>query len=232
MRRAAIGNKHRHRGCGSLPLHPTSSALKQGARLSVPNTAVKKMKALAKPVAKGLGARQVQPAARQPRRQAGVAAAQWSSSARPRPCPASFASTATAALLTARYGHWKTQQERRCHGKGDQRRVRPAAPPRTVAAAAAVAATAALTTSSSTASSLAAAFAAQPALVRDVACAAAAAVGALAWVGWWNAAAAKGLLRATLTRKLVHATSGPLFLLSWPLFRCVRRAVVAAAVVL
>ena len=62
------------------------------------------------------------------------------------------------------------------------------------------------------------ALAASPA--RDAICAAAAASGAFVWVKIWNGIARRGWMDRTLTRKLVHATAGPLFVLTWPLFRC------------
>jgi hypothetical protein len=54
---------------------------------------------------------------------------------------------------------------------------------------------------------------------RDYVCAVAAAAAAKAWVDLFKGLAARGALDQKLSRKLVHATSGPLFLLTWPLFR-------------
>lgn len=61
------------------------------------------------------------------------------------------------------------------------------------------------------------ALAAQPGW--DYACAAFAAVGAFVWVQLFKSLAAAGLMDQKLSRKLVHTTAGPLFVLTWPLFR-------------
>ena len=53
----------------------------------------------------------------------------------------------------------------------------------------------------------------------NYACAAAAAVGAFVWVQLFKSLAAAGVMDQKLSRKLVHTTAGPLFVLTWPLFR-------------
>eukprot|EP00878_Enallax_costatus_P014664 GHUV01015340.1.p1 GENE.GHUV01015340.1~~GHUV01015340.1.p1 ORF type:complete len:144 (+),score=7.79 GHUV01015340.1:390-821(+) len=53
----------------------------------------------------------------------------------------------------------------------------------------------------------------------DVMCAAGVAAFAYIWVKVFDGLASRGVLSQKLSRKLVHITSGPLFLLTWPLFR-------------
>lgn len=55
-------------------------------------------------------------------------------------------------------------------------------------------------------------------VVRDVACTLGGTVGAVGWLGVWTWLAQKGLVDSKVSRKVVHCGSGPLFLLTWPLF--------------
>ena len=55
-------------------------------------------------------------------------------------------------------------------------------------------------------------------IVRDVACTLGGTVGAVGWLGVWTWLASKGLIDSKVSRKVVHCGSGPLFLLTWPLF--------------
>lgn len=66
---------------------------------------------------------------------------------------------------------------------------------------------------------------------RDVYCAVAAAIGATIWVKIFNTLAKRGVLDQKLSRKLVHSTAGPLFVLTWPLFSAAPGAKLLAAVV-
>ncbi|DBB12058.1 TPA: Phytol kinase 1, chloroplastic [Trebouxia sp. C0006] len=63
--------------------------------------------------------------------------------------------------------------------------------------------------------------AAQPWVAHDVTATVLAAAGAYVWVKLFDWMATRGLLEQTLSRKLVHITSGPLFVLTWPFFRWV-----------
>ncbi|GLI65312.1 hypothetical protein VaNZ11_008854 [Volvox africanus] len=66
---------------------------------------------------------------------------------------------------------------------------------------------------------------------RDYYVVALAAVGAAVWVKIFDLLAVKGVLEQKLSRKLVHTTSGPLFLLTWTLFSAAPSARYLAAVV-
>jgi len=66
---------------------------------------------------------------------------------------------------------------------------------------------------------------------RDAACLVAAVVGAKVWTKLFDIAVKKGLLEQNLSRKLVHTTTGPIFLLTWPLFSAAPWARFVAAVV-
>ena len=55
-------------------------------------------------------------------------------------------------------------------------------------------------------------------VVRDVVCATVGSVGAVGWLGLWSYLSSTGALDSKVSRKLVHCGSGPLFLLTWPLF--------------
>mmetsp|Transcript_13690 Transcript_13690/g.38768 ORF Transcript_13690/g.38768 Transcript_13690/m.38768 type:complete len:322 (+) Transcript_13690:263-1228(+) len=54
--------------------------------------------------------------------------------------------------------------------------------------------------------------------LRDAVCTGAAIVGAYAWVKLFNCLAQRRVLEQKLSRKMVHMTAGPLFVLTWPLF--------------
>ncbi|KAL3159181.1 hypothetical protein ABBQ32_011165 [Trebouxia sp. C0010 RCD-2024] len=71
----------------------------------------------------------------------------------------------------------------------------------------------------------------QPFVTRDVTATVLAVVGAYVWVRLFDWLATKGVLEQTLSRKLVHITSGPLFVLTWPLFSAGSNARYFAAVV-
>ena len=75
------------------------------------------------------------------------------------------------------------------------------------------------------------AVAAVPTLVRDSTCAVLLAVAAKIWVKLWSWLASSGALPSTLTRKLIHAGTGPLFMLGWPLFSDAPSAVIFASAV-
>ena len=66
---------------------------------------------------------------------------------------------------------------------------------------------------------------------RDLACSAAAAVGAVGWLRANTWAASEGLVGATLSRKLIHIGSAPLFVLAWRFYGQSPSAAVAAALV-
>ncbi|PNH07316.1 putative phytol kinase, chloroplastic, partial [Tetrabaena socialis] len=66
---------------------------------------------------------------------------------------------------------------------------------------------------------------------RDYYLLAVAAVGAAVWVKVFDVLAAKGVLEQKLSRKLVHTTTGPLFVLTWALFSAAPNARLLAAVV-
>ena len=51
------------------------------------------------------------------------------------------------------------------------------------------------------------------------------------WVQLWGSLASSGAMPSTLTRKLIHAGTGPLFVLGWPFFSDSPRAVWAACAV-
>jgi len=70
-----------------------------------------------------------------------------------------------------------------------------------------------------------------PAPVRDTVCAVVLAVAAKVWVKLWSWLASSGTLPSTLTRKLIHAGTGPLFVLGWPLFSDAPTAVLFASAV-
>ncbi|KAG8458825.1 hypothetical protein KFE25_005252 [Diacronema lutheri] len=70
-----------------------------------------------------------------------------------------------------------------------------------------------------------------PLPVRDAACAGACAIGALAWIRVWTELAASGAVSSTLSRKMVHVGSAPLFVLAWPLFSAAPWARAVAAIV-
>jgi len=74
-------------------------------------------------------------------------------------------------------------------------------------------------------------IAAVPAPARDTACAVVLAVAAKVWVKLWSWLASSGKLPSTLTRKLIHAGTGPLFVLGWPLFSDAPTAVLFACAV-
>ena len=57
-----------------------------------------------------------------------------------------------------------------------------------------------------------------PHLTRDASATVVAALGSLAWTKIWAQIASQGLLDQKLTRKIVHISSGLLFVLTWPLF--------------
>ncbi|GBF95757.1 phytol kinase chloroplastic-like [Raphidocelis subcapitata] len=65
----------------------------------------------------------------------------------------------------------------------------------------------------------------------DVACMLLAAVAAYGWVKLFDRLAGSGALDRKLSRKLVHATAGPLFMLTWPLFSAAPEARFFAAAV-
>ena len=53
---------------------------------------------------------------------------------------------------------------------------------------------------------------------RDAGCALGAAVAAYLWVKLFDVLASKDVLERKLSRKVIHTTSGPFFMLTWPLF--------------
>jgi phytol kinase len=55
-------------------------------------------------------------------------------------------------------------------------------------------------------------------VTRDLAAAVFALIGSYAWLKIWDWLATNGYIESTLSRKIVHITSVPLFMLSWPLF--------------
>lgn len=65
----------------------------------------------------------------------------------------------------------------------------------------------------------------------DYGCAVAAAVGAFIWVKIFDALARSGVIDQKLSRKVVHSTAGPLFMLMWPLFSSSPEARIIAAAV-
>lgn len=66
---------------------------------------------------------------------------------------------------------------------------------------------------------------------RDLAATSFAAIGSLVWVKVFDTLADRGFLDRKLSRKLVHTTTGPLFLLTWPLFSDASYAPYLAALV-
>lgn len=77
----------------------------------------------------------------------------------------------------------------------------------------------------------AAAFVVSTPLARDTVCALVLAVLAKIWVKLWGSLADSGALPSTLTRKLIHAGTGPLFVAGWPFFSDAPTAVLAACAV-
>jgi len=75
------------------------------------------------------------------------------------------------------------------------------------------------------------AVAAVPPLARDAVCAVVLAGAAKVWVKLWSWLASSGTLSSTLTRKLIHAGTGPLFVLGWPLFSDAPTAILFACAV-
>lgn len=71
----------------------------------------------------------------------------------------------------------------------------------------------------------------QPLCTRDVTATLLAGLGAYIWVRLFDWLATQGVLEQTLSRKLVHITSGPLFVLTWPFFSAGSTARYYAAVV-
>ena len=55
-------------------------------------------------------------------------------------------------------------------------------------------------------------------MTRDVGASLAAAVGAYLWVKMFDILASKNVLERKLSRKLIHTSCGPFFMLTWPLF--------------
>ena len=76
--------------------------------------------------------------------------------------------------------------------------------------------------SGSSAAAVAAAFAgwavAHHGLWHDAGVAVISAVGAVLWLGVWTTLAKRGAIQPTVSRKIVHCGSGPLFLAMWPFF--------------
>lgn len=72
---------------------------------------------------------------------------------------------------------------------------------------------------------------ASPVLLRDSVCMVAVVLAAAVWVDLWSGLASKGRLPSTLSRKLIHTGSAPLFLICWPLFSEAPSARVAACAV-
>lgn len=68
-------------------------------------------------------------------------------------------------------------------------------------------------------------------LALDVTCAVVGIVGATAWLGIWSYLAGTGRVDPKISRKIVHCGSGPLFLLTWPLFSAAPEAQLVAAIV-
>lgn len=57
-----------------------------------------------------------------------------------------------------------------------------------------------------------------PLWVRDIGATAVTLIGAIAWLRLWDAIAHRGWVDSALSRKIIHMTTGPLFVLCWPLF--------------
>jgi len=68
-------------------------------------------------------------------------------------------------------------------------------------------------------------------IARDAGCALVLALLAKVWVAFWGTLAKTGTLQPTLTRKLIHAGTGPLFVMGWPFFSDGPTAVLAACAV-
>lgn len=68
-------------------------------------------------------------------------------------------------------------------------------------------------------------------VTRDMSAAVAAAVGAYLWVKMFDVLASKNLLERKLSRKLIHTSCGPFFMLTWPLFSSLPEARYFAAAV-
>lgn len=68
-------------------------------------------------------------------------------------------------------------------------------------------------------------------LTRDAGAAVAAAVGAYLWVKMFDVLASKDMLERKLSRKLIHTSCGPFFMLIWPLFSSAPEARFFAAAV-
>lgn len=68
-------------------------------------------------------------------------------------------------------------------------------------------------------------------VARDVGVAFVLALLAKVWVALWGALAKSGILPSTLTRKLIHAGTGPLFVMGWPFFSHAPTAILAACAV-
>jgi len=68
-------------------------------------------------------------------------------------------------------------------------------------------------------------------VVRDAGCALVLALLAKVWVSLWGTLARSGTLPSTLTRKLIHAGTGPLFVMGWPFFSDAPTAILAACAV-
>ncbi|KAL3923306.1 MAG: hypothetical protein SGPRY_004264 [Prymnesium sp.] len=68
-------------------------------------------------------------------------------------------------------------------------------------------------------------------VLRDTGCAVLLAFLAKVWVALWGGLAKAGVLPSTLTRKLIHTGTGPLFIMGWPLFSNAPTAIFAACAV-
>lgn len=68
-------------------------------------------------------------------------------------------------------------------------------------------------------------------LARDAGCALVLALLAKVWVALWGFLASSGRVPSTTTRKLIHAGTGPLFLMGWPFFSDTPTALLAACAV-
>ena len=68
-------------------------------------------------------------------------------------------------------------------------------------------------------------------LLRDCLATAVTLLGAIAWLRLWDWIAAKRWVGSTLSRKIIHITTGPLFVLCWPFFSEQPLARVGAALV-
>jgi hypothetical protein len=68
-------------------------------------------------------------------------------------------------------------------------------------------------------------------IARDAGAAVAAAVGAYLWIKMFDFFASKDMLERKLSRKLIHTSCGPFFMLTWPLFSSMPEARFFAAAV-